>query len=75
MGWWKVHGTDTTIGDESLDVLGGAVAAVVEQYRATFGRRPTVMEWEALLQAVLGSEEEEQRAIDSGVVRRVQLES
>jgi hypothetical protein len=54
MGWWKVQGTDDTIGDDPLDALGGAVTSVIEEYQTAFNRRPTRAEWAALLTAVLG---------------------
>jgi hypothetical protein len=57
MGWWKVQGTDATIGDGPLDALGGAVRSVVEAYQAAFNRTPTPAEWEALLTVVLGADE------------------
>jgi hypothetical protein len=71
MGWWKVEGTENMIGDMPLDILGGAVAEVVSAYRATFNRRPSRAEWEALLVAVLGAEEPESRVSDEGLVRHV----
>jgi hypothetical protein len=64
MGWWKVQGTDDIIGDGPLDVLGQCVSAIVDEYVAEFGRRPTPREWEALLQASLGADEEEYRPLD-----------
>jgi len=33
MGWWKINGTDNTIGDGPLESLEGAVAEVVAQYQ------------------------------------------
>lgn len=56
MGWWKVQGTEHTIGDRPLDLLGDAVALVVEDYEKALKRRPTHAEWEALLEAVLGTQ-------------------
>jgi len=73
MGWWKVQGTENTIGDGPLDALGGAVVAVVEEYQAAFNRRPTTEEWGALLTAVLGGEGAD-RALDRGMVKRVHVE-
>jgi hypothetical protein len=55
MGWWKVQGTEHTIGDRPLDLLGDAVALVLEDYEKALKRRPTRGEWEALLEAVLGA--------------------
>ena len=55
MGWWKVNGTEDTIGDVLLDALGGAVSAVLAEYQAELGRKPTKREWEAMLCAVLGN--------------------
>jgi hypothetical protein len=75
MGWWKVQGTDNSIGDGPLDALGGAVMSVIAEYEASFSRRPTKAEWEALLLAVSGAEEPDERVLDDGVVRGVQLES
>lgn len=71
MGWWKIQGTDHTIGDGALDALGGAVMSVVDEYQTAFNRRPTPAEWEALLTAVLGAEEPDQRVLDDGAVKRV----
>lgn len=73
MGWWKVQGTEHLIGDEPLDALGGAVAQAVSHYQSAFGRRPTSREWEAILVAVLGSEEADGRVTDDGIVMGVQL--
>ena len=75
MGWWKVQGTEQTIGDIPLDALGDAVSTVVAEYQAAFGRRPTKLEWEAMLRAVLGNEIPEFRCMDDGVVTRVTLEA
>lgn len=75
MGWWKVQGTENSIGDGPLDALSAAVVSVVAEYEAAFGRRPTRAEWEALLVAVLGAEEPDERVIDSAVVRSVHIES
>jgi hypothetical protein len=66
MGWWKARGTEAVIGDEPLDVLGAAVGKVVKQYEATFGRRPTITEWEALLRSVLALEQLEYRCAEDG---------
>ena len=74
MGWWKVASTDSVIGDEPLDALGAAASKVVADYQAAFNRRPTKAEWEALLHAVLGAEEEAYRVMDEGAVTRVHLE-
>jgi hypothetical protein len=65
MGWWKVAGTQHTIGDGPLDSLGAAVVDVVEQYQAALGRQPTTAEWEALLFAVLGA-----ASSDAGILER-----
>lgn len=56
MGWWKVQGTEATIGDRPLDTLGDAVGSVLEDYEKALKRRPTRGEWEALLEAVLGAQ-------------------
>jgi hypothetical protein len=71
MGWWKVQGTETTIGDEPLDTLGGAVSKVVSEYQKSFNRRPSKSGWAALLNLVLGSEE--YPASDQGSIK-VQIE-
>ncbi|HMO11737.1 MAG TPA: hypothetical protein PKB06_09610 [Actinotalea sp.] len=73
MGWWKVEGTPHTIGDHPLDALGSAVTAVVAEYREHLGRAPTLAEWECLLRAVLGAEEEEYRPSDDAVVVDVKV--
>jgi len=74
MGWWKLQGTDDAIGDGPLDSLGTAVVAVIEEYRSAFNRKPTAAEWAALLTAVLGAEEPDERVLDDGVVKRVVVE-
>jgi hypothetical protein len=74
MGWWKVEGTQDVIGDGPLDALTDAMAEVISQYQAEFKRRPTKEEWEALLIALLGEEEQERRPLDDGVVKRVLIE-
>lgn len=75
MGWWKVEGTNNMIGDTPLDLLGEAVMGVVSGYEAAFKRRPTKTEWEALLVAVLGGEEPDQRVLDRGIVKSVGIET
>jgi hypothetical protein len=73
MGWWKVAATDVVIGDLPLDAIGAAVSRVLAEYQGAFQRRPTRAEWEALLHAVLASEQEPTRPLDAGVVKRVSL--
>lgn len=75
MGRWKVEGTENVLGDDPLEGLGGAVMMVVWEYRATFNRRPTKAEWEALLMAALGGEGPEQKVTDDGIVKIVRVES
>jgi len=74
MGWWKVKGADSTIGDGPLESLEGAVADVVAQYQEAFNRRPTKAEWESLLHAVLGSATSDERVINEGTVAKVHIE-
>ena len=74
MGWWKIQGTQNVVGDGPLDTLGAAASEIVAAYEATFKRRPTKAEWEALLLGVLGAEEEEARVMDEGVVTKVSLD-
>jgi hypothetical protein len=74
MGWWIVQGTQNVLGDAPLDALDSAVSAVVAEYQAAYGRRPTRAEWETLLHTVLGSGDGEDRPLDQGVVCRVYLE-
>jgi hypothetical protein len=74
MGWWKVGDTEIVIGDLPLDALGEAVTSVVAEYQATYGRRPTREEWEALLHAVMGVEDDEFKLLDKGTIQRVRLE-
>jgi hypothetical protein len=74
MGWWKVQGTQDTVGDLPLDVLGASVSRVVSLYQDAHERRPTKEEWEALPTAVLGAEEPDARVLDVGTVHRVRLE-
>lgn len=71
MGWWKVSGTDNTIGDGPLEALEDAVADIVAQYQEELNRRPTKAEWESLLYAVLGSATSDERITDEGVVDRI----
>jgi hypothetical protein len=73
MGWWKVQGTDETIGDGPLESLEGAVADVVAQYQEALARKPTRAEWESLLYAVLGSASSDERVTDEGVVEKVRI--
>jgi hypothetical protein len=73
MGWWKTSGAEGVVGDEPLDVLGGAAAKVVKQYEAAFGRRPTIAEWEVLLQTVLGVDKPEYRCMEDGVAADVRI--
>jgi hypothetical protein len=74
MGWWKVEGTETVIGDRPLDILSVAAAEVVSEYRLRFDRRPTRAEWEALIFSVLGAEEPEVRVSDDGIATKVTIE-
>jgi len=74
MGWWKVGGTENMLGDGPLDELGAAARQVRSEYETAFRRRPTKAEWEALLLAVLGAEEEEAQVVDGGVVKKVSLD-
>lgn len=74
MGWWKVQGTNDTIGDAPLDAVGTAIAAVLVCYQDAWSRRPTRSEWEAILTAVLGAEEEGSKPLDQLVVTRVVLQ-
>jgi hypothetical protein len=74
MGWWKVEGTNNLIGDGPLDRLGTAAREVAAMYQAAFNRHPTLEEWEALLLAMLGAEESEDRVVEDAIVRTVLLE-
>lgn len=74
MGWWKANGTEDTIGDVPLDALGGAVSAVLAEYQAELGRKPTKREWEAMLCAVLGNEMPQYRCMVEGIVADVSIE-
>lgn len=73
MGWWNVEGTKNTIGDAPLDTLNTAILDVVAQYQALFNRKPTKSEWEALLLAALGSDDEENSSLDRSYVIKVTL--
>jgi hypothetical protein len=66
MGWWKVQGTENVIGDAPLEALEGAVTQVLAEYRSTFCRLPTQVEWQSLLRAVLGGQLPEERESDGG---------
>jgi len=75
MGWWKIQGTASVIGDEPLDVLGEAVAGVVAKYQTAFGRRPTRDEWESLICTALGVEDPERRLFaEDGHAKSVKIE-
>jgi hypothetical protein len=74
MGWWRIQGGKDTIGDGPLDVLGLAVTEVLAEYQRAFKRRPTRSEWEALLHAVLGSQDVEHRILEEATVKGVKLE-
>jgi len=74
MGWWKIEGTQTIVGDDPLDALSTAVRDTLAAYQAEFNRRPTRAEWEALLLGALGVEDPEHRPITDVVVVRVHLE-
>lgn len=56
MGWWNVQSTENVIGDGPLDALGDAVNVVVAEYQSALGRRPTKLEWEAMLKVVFSNE-------------------
>lgn len=73
MGWWKVQNTNNLIGDQALDVLGGAVLGVVREYQQGLGRKPTVGEWEALLLSVLGAEEPAEIAMADGSAKSIRI--
>lgn len=73
MGWWKARDGVAVVGDEPLDALGGAITRIVGQYQGAFGRRPTISEWEALLQTALGLEQPEYRCAEDGVPAGVQI--
>jgi hypothetical protein len=74
MGWWKVENSDNLVGDGPLDTLGEAVEQVAAEYMAAHGRRPTRGEWEALLLAVLASEDSDEQRCADGSIRRVSIE-
>jgi len=74
MGWWKVQGTEKIIGDGPLEALEEAVVVVLDEYQATFGRKPTKGEWESLLRAVLASTSTDDRVTDDGIVEKVHIE-
>jgi hypothetical protein len=74
MGWWKVQGTETTIGDAVLDALGDATSSIVASYLTAFGRRPTKAEWEALLTATLGGGGADASVVEDGTVTVVRVE-
>jgi hypothetical protein len=75
MGWWKIAGTQTIIGDGPLDALSAAVRETLAAYRAELDRRPTRAEWEALLLGALGVEEPEHRPFADATIARVNLET
>jgi hypothetical protein len=74
MGWWKVRGTESVIGDGPLDAIGDAVRRVAADYQSAFNRRPTKAEWEAILVTGLGHDDELWRPMDECVVKRVSLD-
>jgi|HubBroStandDraft_6_1064221.scaffolds.fasta_scaffold2939000_1 hypothetical protein len=73
MGWWKARGTEAVIGHEPLDVLGAPAGKVVRQYEASFGRRPTIAEWEAVLRTVLTPQQSEYKFAENGVPTEVRI--
>jgi hypothetical protein len=74
MGWWKVQGSDNTIGDLPLDVLEKAVSSVLADYQEALARPPSIAEWECLLRLVLSSRETERVFAEDGSVRRVEIQ-
>ena len=56
MGWWKVQGTDVTLGDIPLDILGDGVRRIAAEYQREWNRLPTQREWETMLRGAFGSE-------------------
>jgi hypothetical protein len=75
MGWWKVQGTQNTIGDEPLDALGAAVTAVIAHYQTAFQRSPTRAEWGDLLFGSLGAAELSGELVASdGAITKVTVE-
>jgi len=53
MGWWEENDGAVTVGDDPLDFLLDAFEQVVEIYRETMNRSPTLPEWQSLLEGSL----------------------
>jgi hypothetical protein len=58
MGWWKEAGTrpEVELGDEPLDLVHEAVAAVSRAYQEDLGRKPTLEEFRRALVQALGGD-------------------
>lgn len=58
MGWWKetVAGQEVHLGDEPLDLVHEAVAAVTQAYLEDLGRKPTLEEFRLTLLHTLGGD-------------------
>jgi hypothetical protein len=74
MGWWKVQGSNSTLGDLPLDTLEKAGSRVLSDYQTVFGRPPTVAEWECLLELVLASRDTERVFAEAGSIQRVEIQ-
>jgi hypothetical protein len=53
MGWWKIHNTEDTVGDDPFDILGEATRRIAEEYERELGRLPTCSEWQHLIEMAL----------------------
>lgn len=49
MGWWKIQGTETVIGDLPLETLAEALETVFAMYREELERDPTRDELAAMI--------------------------
>jgi hypothetical protein len=72
MTWWKSR-TNDILGDDPLDALGSALSTVVSIYKSSFGRRPTIAEWEALLTRSMSAAEPGDRCSDEAVPQEVRI--
>ena len=68
MGWWRagrdgssLHLEETGLvwGDGPADILDNAIDAIVAEFQAAYGRKPSRIELEAGLQFSLGAYEED----------------
>ena len=66
MGWWKVQGTEDTVGDEVFSIMRAATLEIADRYKHELGRVPSRTEWQRLIQDGLEPVEDvEDRNVES----------